>query len=117
MTPAVAPGAEVGWAAAAVGSEGGGDFGETEAGERGFDDHLAGELHASGAEIEGEHCVSSKGSDAAVKVAHGYAKEEAADETKHRVTEVFVEGRHGSGLDLAAEAVAHDEIVALFELL
>src|ERR1700721_2658253 len=61
VTPAVAPRAEMGWAAAAVRGEGGGDFGHAETGERGFDDHLAGELHAGGAEVEGEDGVATEG--------------------------------------------------------
>ncbi len=31
------------------------------------------------------------------------------------VAEIFVERGHGSGLDFAAEAIAHDEVVALLE--
>src|SRR5205823_3630103 len=52
VTPAVAPGSQMGRAAAAIWREGGGDLGHAESGERGFDDHLAGELHAGGAEVE-----------------------------------------------------------------
>ncbi len=69
MTPAVAPGAEVRCAGAAVRSEGGGDLGEAEVAESGFDDHLAGELHACCAEVEAEHGVAAQGADAAVEVA------------------------------------------------
>ena len=66
-------------------------------------------------EVEAEDGVAAHGTDAAVKVADGDAEEEAADVTEDRIAEVFVEWRHGSGFDFAAEAVAHDEIVALFE--
>ncbi len=45
----------------------------------------------------------------------GDLEEESADEAEDGVAEVFVKRRHGSGLDLAAEAIAHDEVVALFE--
>ncbi len=115
VTPAVAPGAEVRGAAAAVGGESGGDFGEAEVGEGGFDDHLAGELHAGGAEVEPEDSVAAHGADAAVEVADGDAEEEAADEAEDGVAEVLVQWGHGSRFDLAAEAIAHDEVVAGFE--
>src|SRR6185369_6717532 len=50
------------------------------------------------------------------KVADGDSKEEPANEAEHRVAEIFMQRRHSSGLDLALEAVAHDEIVALLKL-
>src|SRR6201989_255470 len=111
MTPAVAPSAEVWGAAAAVGGEGSGNFGEAEVGERGFDDHLAGELHASGAEVEAENGVAAHGADATVEVTDGDAEEEAADEAEDGVAEVFMQRGHGSRFNLAAEAIADDEVV------
>ena len=78
--------------------------------------HLAGKLHASGAEVEPQDGVPAESSDAAVKIASGDIEEEPADVTEDGVAEISVERGHGSGLDLAAEAVAHDEIVAGFEL-
>ena len=115
VTPAIAPGSEVGWAAAAVWREGGGDLGHAEAGEGGFDDHLAGELHAGGAEVEREDGVAAEGAKAAVEVADGDAEEDAADGGEDGVAEVTVKRWHGSGLDGAGEAVAHDEVVAFVE--
>ncbi len=115
VTPAVAPGAEVGRAAAAVGREGGGDLGHAEAGEGGFDDHLGGELHAGGAEVEGEDGVATEGTEAAVEVADGDAEEDAADGGEDGIAEIAVEWRHGAGFDGAGEAVAHDEVVAFVE--
>ena len=54
MSPAVAPAFQVGGAGAAVGGEDGGDFGDAEFADGGFDDHLAGEFHAGALEVEGE---------------------------------------------------------------
>ena len=45
------------------------------------------------------------------------SKEQAADRGQHGVTEIAVQWRHGSRLDAAAEPVAHDEIMAIAELL
>src|SRR6202041_2341483 len=74
-----------------------------------------GELHAGRAEVEAENGVATHGADTAVEVADGDAEEEAADKTENGVTEILVQRGHGSGFELAAEAVAHNEIVALFE--
>ena len=115
MAPAVAPSAEVGRAATSIGCESGGDLGEAEIGERGFNDHLAGELHTRGAEVEVENGFATEGADAAVEVADWDAEEEAAKVTQDGISQIFVKRRHGSGLDFTAEAVAHDEVVALLE--
>ena len=50
-----------------------------------------------------------------MKVADGDAEEDAADGGEHRIAEVAVQRWHGSGLDGAGEAVAHDEVVAFVE--
>ena len=88
-------------AAAAIGRESGGDLGHAEAGEGGFDDHLGGELHACGAEVEREDGVATEGAESTVEVADGNAEEDAADGGEDGVAEVFVERGHGSGLDRA----------------
>ena len=50
-----------------------------------------------------------------MEVADGDLEEYLADGGEDGVAEVTVEGRHGSGLDGAGEAVAHDEVVAFVE--
>ena len=75
VAPAVAPGFEVRRAAAAILLERGGDLGHLLAEQRGFDDHLAGELHAGGAEGEALVGVFAEGADAAVEVADGRVEE------------------------------------------
>src|SRR5581483_10648280 len=113
MAPAITPRAQVRWAAAAVLLERRGDLNHALAEQRGFDDHLAGELHAGGAEVEALVGVDGERADAAVEVADGRVEEPAADEAEHRVAEISVQRRHGAGADAAAEAIAHDEIGAV----
>ena len=62
-----------------------------------------------------EDGVAAEGTESAVEVADGNAEEDAADGGENRVAEIAVERRHGSGLDGAGEAVAHDEVVAFVE--
>jgi hypothetical protein len=50
-----------------------------------------------------------------VEVAHRDAEEDAPGGGEHRVAEVAVQRGHGSGLDGAGEAVAHNQVVALVE--
>ena len=117
MTPAVAPRFQVGGAGAAVGRKRGRNLGDAEFGKRGFHNHLAGELHASGAQAERE--AWSRGErrgDRSESRAPGMAKKEAADEAEHRVAEVAVQWGHGAGFDRAGKAVAHDKVVAGLEL-
>ena len=103
-------------ARAAIRRERGRHLGHAQAGERGLHHHLGGELHAGGAQVELEDAVAAEGAQAAVEVAHRDAEEDAADGGEHRVAEIFVQRRHGAGLDAAGEAVAHDQVVALVEL-
>src|ERR1700677_1024466 len=110
MTPAIAPGAKVRGTATTVGGQGRGHLCQAKSAEAGFDDHLAGELHSCRTEIETEDGVAAHGTDATVEVSDGDAKEQAPDEAENRVAQITMEWWHGSRLDLAAEAVAHDEI-------
>ena len=112
VTPAVAPGAQMRRAAAAVGRERGRNLGDAKIGERGFDDHLAGKLHAGGAQIEAEDGSRRKARRPQWKSPDGDAEKEAADGGEHGVAEVSMQRRHRAGLDIAAEAVAHDQVVA-----
>jgi len=50
MPPTVAPGAQMGCAAAAVGQERSRDLGDGHAEQRCFDDHLAGKFHPGGSQ-------------------------------------------------------------------
>ena len=116
MTPAVAPCAKVRGAAAAVFLERGRDLNHALAEQGGFDDHLAGELHAGSAEIEAFVGVDGEGADAAVEVADGRAEEPAAEEAEHGVAEIPVQRWHRAGAYASAEAIAHDEFGAVAEL-
>src|SRR5690606_23268586 len=96
--------------------EGRGHLGDAELMQRRLDDHLARELHPRGAEPERVDGLLAEAADAAVKVAARCLEEQAPDESEDRVAEVLVKERHRARLDTAAEAVAHDEVVALAEL-
>ncbi len=67
--------------------------------------------------LSAEDGVAAEGAESAVEVADGDAEEDAADGGEDGVAEVTVERRHGSGLDGAGEAVAHDEVVAFVRAL
>ena len=52
-----------------------------------------------------------------MKVAAGAAEKEPPDAGQHRVPEIFVQRRHGVGLDAAFETIAHHELVAVAQFL
>ena len=102
-------------AAATVGRERGGNFGKAHAHLGRLDDHLGGELHAGSLEIHAQEGVFREAADAAVEVAERGAEEQLADAGEDRVADVAILPGHGAGLDLAGEAIAHDEVIAVAE--
>ena len=112
VPPAVAPGAQVRRAAAAVGAQHGGHLCDGPARHRRPNHELARELHAGRAQAELARLVGAEGADAAVEVADVPLEEQPADEREHRVAQVLVQEGHGTGLDPALEPVAHHQVVA-----
>ena len=112
MPPAVAPGAQVGRARAQVRRERRRNLGDLQLAQGRLDDHLAGELHAGALQVERRQDLPAEAAQAAVEVADRAGEEQAADEAQHRVAEVAVQEGHRAVLDAAAEAVAHDQVVA-----
>ena len=115
MTPAVAPGAEVRRAAAAIRRYRCWDLGDAHVEEGCFDDHFRGELHSGRLEIHPESSVFSETPKAAVEVATWIRKQHATDRRQYGIPEIAVEKRHRAGLDAAFESVAHHQVVAVAE--
>lgn len=86
VPPPVAPGPQVGGAAAPVGAEGDRDLAGTQPVQRGLDDHLAGELHAGGPQVEPEDRVAVEPAQPAVEVADRAAEEHPPEERQDGVT-------------------------------
>ena len=83
---------------------------------RSLDDHLAGELHAGGAQVQLVVGVFAEAAQAAVHVAHRGVKEDAADEGQDGVADPPVRPHHRACLDASGEAVAHHQVVAFAQL-
>ncbi len=110
MAPAITPAAQVGRAATPIDREGCWYFADGEAVECGPHHHLARKLHTRRAQIEPEDSVAVKAAQAAVEVAYIAAEEDAPDRGEHRIAQVAVQWRHGTGGNPTAEAVAHHQI-------
>ena len=92
MAPAVAPGAQVRRAAAAVRAQRRRHLGDAQAVQRRLDDHLAGELHAGGAQAkrqDGSRGRSRAGRSGSRRPA--MPKKQPADAREHRVADVAVQ--------------------------
>jgi hypothetical protein len=109
VTPAISPRAQMGRTITAVGPQLRRDLCDRQAGERRFRHHFAGELHSAAHQAQCRDRLPMKAANAAVEVADGGAKEEAPDETEHRVSEIPVQQRHRSALDAAAESISHHQ--------
>ncbi len=112
VAPAVAPRAQMRRARPPRRCERGGHFVERETAKRRTDDHLARELHPRRAQPEREDPVAAKAAQAAVEIADGNRKEQAAEKAQDRIAEITMQKRHRPGLDAAFEPVADDEIAA-----
>ena len=67
--------------------------------ERGLDHHLAGELHARRPQIEAPPPrLLAETAQAAMKVAAGTVKKQAADAGQDRISQIPVQTRHGAWL-------------------
>ena len=114
VPPAVAPARELRRAAARhVGDR---KLADVELLLRRADDHLGGELHAGGAQVERGQDVAPEAAHAAVRVADAGAEEEVQRAAEQRVADVAVDPVHRAGLDVV-HPVAHDELRAVAQLL
>ncbi len=113
VAPAVAPRRELRLAAARVVVDR--ELADVEAALCRADHHLAGELHARGAQVEHLQLVPPDRAHAAVGVAHPRLVEGVEEAGEHRVADVAMQPRHRTGLDVV-HPVAHDQIGAVIEL-
>ena len=112
MAPAVAPGAEVGGPRTPVSVKGDGHLGHPQPPKGSHDHHLAGELHARGGEAKTKDRVASEGAQSAVEVTNPAVEEQPSNPTEHWVADDAVGPRHRGGLDVAAETITHNQVVA-----
>ncbi len=112
MAPAVADAPQVRAAIAAVGIERDGDFFDAQLDQGALNDHLAGHLHAG--HLEAHLAVGGLGEAAhpAVRIADAGLEDHVEEPTQAGVSDPTVVPGHGAGLDLAGEAIAHDQIGA-----
>ena len=73
------------------------------------DDHLRGELHAGGAQVEAGQHVAADGAHAAVGVLDARAEEEVEHPGEHGVAHVAVQPGHGARVDVV-HPVAHHQL-------
>src|SRR5258708_3498721 len=102
----------VGRPLALVWAEGDGDFGDAGADLGGLDDKLEGKPHTGAAQIQFVVESAPESPHAAVAVAYSRAEEKIHQPAQTGIAKVSVQRRHGAGLDAAAKAIAHDEVVA-----
>src|SRR5438046_10595053 len=106
MAPTVAPRAQVRRARPAVWVEHDRNLADAHSLERRLDHHLAGELHASRAEVHALEGFLAKRAQSAVRVADARVEEGARDPAQHRVAQPAMQPRHGPRLDPTREATA-----------
>src|SRR5207247_5857671 len=80
-----------------------------------LEDHLGGELHSGRMEVERAQRVAAHSTHAAVRIRHLDAEEEIQQSRQNRVADSPVQPWHRVAVDLALEARAEHEIVALLE--
>src|SRR5258708_32092476 len=97
---------------ALVWPEGDGDFGDAGADLGGLDDKLEGKLHTGAAQIQFAVERAPESSHAAVAVAYSRTEEKIHQPAQTGIAKISVQRRHGAGLDAAAKAIAHNEVVA-----
>ena len=107
---------QVGRTAAAVGPHAGRHLLDSHAKQRGFHDHLAGELHSGGTQVHDFISSLREGAQAAVEVSAWSFEKKASDPGEHRIAEVPMQRPHGTGFDTTKEPVAHDEVTSLAQL-
>src|SRR5437870_1731875 len=112
MAPTISPTTQVWRAAATSGREYRWHFRNSNSLQCCFHNHLAGELHPGGLQVEMKHCRFAEAAQAAMKVATGTAKKQATYRCQHRVTQVAMEWRHRAWFNSAEKAVAHYKIIA-----
>src|SRR5579859_40838 len=116
-SPAIAETAEVGRTATLVGPEDDGNLGDAGADLAGLDDKLEGKFHSRAAQVQPVVESAAESAHAAIAIAHSRAEKEIHQPTEAGISEISVQRRHGAGLDPAAKAIAHDEVIAAAEFI
>src|SRR5260370_15404709 len=94
-----------------------GDFRAASADLGGFNDHLQGEFSAGDWDLEVIIELAGESAHAAIAIADACVKQSVEKPGKAGIAEVFVKRRHGSGLDPAPKAVAHNHLKAFPQFL
>ena len=98
---------------AAIGPERDRNLGDFTARQGGLEDHLAGELHARRGQVQIVETAPRERPKPAMGVAHPGAEKCAQDCREDRIADMAVFPGHRVGLDLAAKARAHAQVVAV----
>ena len=115
MPPAVAERPQVRRAAALVRIELGRDLADVEPGALRVDHHFRGKFHAGRARAHLLECVAGETPHAAMEVADRRTVRPAGNGREDRIAEILVKRRHGARLNPASEAVAHNQVGAIFQ--
>src|SRR5216683_3645197 len=110
--PSVAETSEVGRPAALVRPENNGNLADPRADLPGLDDHLERKFHPRTADVQPVIEGAREPTHTAITVADAHVEEQIEQGGEAGISEIPVEWRHGAGFDAAAEAVAHDDVVA-----
>ncbi len=113
MAPAVAEARQLALAAARVILDR--ELGDPQVLLRRPDDHLGGELHPGGPQVQPRQHVAAQGAHAAVGILDPGAEEQVEHAGEQRIADVAVQPGHRSGLDVV-HAVAHHELGAVVQL-
>ena len=112
MAPTVVPTSQVWRAAATILGQGRGNFRDPFPIERHLHNHLAGELHSRSSEIKFDCRVSAKAAQTAVKISARTLEQQLANESEHGIAKILMQWRHRVGLDPAAKAISHHQVIA-----
>src|SRR5882672_993545 len=113
MAPSVSKTSQMRRAPALVRPQGNRNLGNLGVKLRGLDYKFRRKLHSGAAEVHAVVHRARKSAHPAMTIAHARAKEQIQQRRQHRVPQVFVMPRHGSGLDLSTKAIAHHYFIAL----
>ena len=68
-------------------------------------------------QVEAQDRVALEAAQAAMEIPARAVEEQAADRAQHRIAQIAMQRRHGARLDAAQEPIAHDELIAVAQLL
>jgi len=69
-------------------------------------------LHSRGTKLELKDAGTGEAAQPAVKVTDVGLEQQPANKTQHRITQVAMQGGHGTGGDTALESIAHYQVGA-----